>query len=103
MKKHQILVGFAAETQQLIIHAQDKLTRKNLDMIVANDITMPHAGFNVDTNIVKLLYPNHPMEELPKMSKDELGIVLDKILNIMSKKIDFLCKINYKFILVSFK
>jgi len=80
LKKHQILVGFAAETQELLAHAQDKLTRKNLDMIVANDITVPGAGFNVDTNIVKLLYRNGTMEELPKMSKEQLaGIILDKI------------------------
>ena len=80
LKKHQILIGFAAETQQLLAHAQEKLTRKNLDMIVANDITMPGAGFNVDTNIVKLLYRNGHIEELPKMSKEQLaGIILDKI------------------------
>ena len=80
LKTHQILVGFAAETQELLAHAQDKLMRKNLDMIVANDITVPGAGFNVDTNIVKLLYRNGTMEELPKMSKEQLaGIILDKI------------------------
>lgn len=80
LKKHQILVGFAAETQQLLTHAQEKLARKNLDMIVANDITMPGAGFNIDTNIVKLLYRDGHMEELPKMSKEQLaGIILDKI------------------------
>ena len=81
LKKNQILVGFAAETQQLLAHAQEKLTKKNLDMIVANDITVPGAGFNVDTNIVKLLYRDGHIEELPKMSKEQLaGIILDKIL-----------------------
>lgn len=80
LKKHQILVGFAAETQELIAHAQGKLARKNLDMIVANDITMPGAGFNIDTNIVKLLHRDGLIEELPKMSKEQLaGIILDKI------------------------
>lgn len=79
-KKHQILVGFAAETQQLLAHAKEKLARKNLDMIVANDITVPGAGFNVDTNIVKLIYRDGHSEELPKMSKEQLaGIILDKI------------------------
>ena len=87
LKKHQILVGFAAETQQLMSHAQDKLTRKNLDMIVANDITLPGAGFNVDTNIVKLLYRDGHIDELPKMSKDELSrIILNKIHAQMQKK-----------------
>ena len=80
LKKHQILVGFAAETQQLLANAQEKLIRKNLDMIVANDITVPGAGFNVDTNIVKLLYRDGHIEELPKMSKGKLAeIILDKI------------------------
>jgi len=80
LKKQQILVGFAAETQELLVNAQDKLIRKNLDMIVANDITVPGAGFNVDTNIVKLLYRDGHMEELPMMSKEQLaGIILDKI------------------------
>lgn len=80
LKKHQILIGFAAETEQLLAHAQGKLAKKNLDMIVANDITMPGAGFNVDTNIVKLLYPDGSIEALPKMSKEELaGVILDKI------------------------
>jgi len=83
LKKHQILVGFAAETQELLAHAQEKLTRKNLDMIVANDITVAGAGFNVDTNIVKLLFRNGHVEELPKMSKTQLaGIILDKIPNL---------------------
>ena len=81
LKKQQILVGFAAETQELLANAQEKLIRKNLDMIVANDITIPGAGFNVDTNIVKLLYRDGHIEELPKMSKKQLaGIILDKIL-----------------------
>lgn len=49
-------------------------------MIVANDITVPGAGFNVDTNIVKLIYRDGHIEELPKMSKEQLaGIILDKI------------------------
>ena len=49
-------------------------------MIVANDITLPGAGFNVDTNIVKLLFSDGQIEELPKMSKEQLaGIILDKI------------------------
>lgn len=80
LKQHQMLVGFAAETQQLVAHAQEKLTRKNLDMIIANDVTIPGAGFNADTNIAKLLYRDGRIEELPKMSKKELSeIILDKI------------------------
>lgn len=86
LKTHQILVGFAAETKDLIDNAKDKLTRKNLDMIIANDVTAPGAGFNTDTNIVKLIYRNGNMEELPKMTKDTLAnIILDKISGWMIK------------------
>jgi phosphopantothenoylcysteine decarboxylase/phosphopantothenate--cysteine ligase len=80
LKQNQILVGFAAETQQLLAHAKEKLSRKNLDMIVANDVSIPGAGFNADTNIAKLLYRDGRMEELPKMSKKQLAeIILEKI------------------------
>ena len=54
-KKGQFLVGFAAETQNLIDNAKEKVTKKNLDMIVANDVTMQGAGFGSETNIVKLI------------------------------------------------
>lgn len=80
LKQQQFLVGFAAETQELIAHAQEKLKQKNLDMIVANDITMQGAGFNSDTNIIKILYRNGQIEELPQMPKEQLAeIILDKI------------------------
>jgi phosphopantothenoylcysteine decarboxylase/phosphopantothenate--cysteine ligase len=80
LKAHQMLVGFAAETQQLILHAQEKLARKNLDMIIANDVSVPGVGFNSDNNIVKLLYRDGRIEELPKMSKENIAeIILDKI------------------------
>lgn len=80
LKQHQILVGFAAETENLLIHGADKLRRKNADMIVANDVTLPGAGFHSDTNIVKLLYKNGQVDELPQMAKGEVAqIILDKI------------------------
>jgi phosphopantothenoylcysteine decarboxylase/phosphopantothenate--cysteine ligase len=80
LKDHQLLVGFAAETQQLLLHAQEKLARKNLDMIVANDVSIPGTGFNADSNIAKLLYRDGRIDELPKMSKENLAeIILDKI------------------------
>ena len=75
-KTNQILVGFAAETQDLAKHALEKLHRKNLDMLVANDVTMTGAGFDADTNIVKLFFSDGTVEELPQMSKTELGGVL---------------------------
>ena len=81
LKKNQVLVGFAAETEDLIGHAADKLRRKKADMIVANDVSLPGAGFNYDTNVVKLLYKDGRVEELPKMSKKELaGLILDRII-----------------------
>lgn len=80
LKDHQLLVGFAAETQQLLLHAQEKLAKKNLDIIVANDVSIPGSGFNADHNIVKLLYRDGRIDELPKMSKNNLAeIILDKI------------------------
>ncbi|MDF2571728.1 MAG: coaBC [Sporomusa sp.] len=79
-KKHQILIGFAAETEDLLAHAQEKLVKKNLDMIVANDVTLPGAGFNIDTNIVKVIHRNGQVEALPQLSKYQVAeILLDKI------------------------
>jgi len=68
-KKDRILIGFAAETERLLVHAAEKLKKKNLDMIVANDITEDGAGFDVDTNIVRFLHADGRVEELEKMSK----------------------------------
>jgi phosphopantothenoylcysteine decarboxylase/phosphopantothenate--cysteine ligase len=64
-----VAVGFAAETQNLVENAQGKLERKNLDLIVANDLTAPGAGFAADTNIVTLISRDHPPESLPITSK----------------------------------
>lgn len=79
-KTHQFLVGFAAETDDVIRHGQEKIKRKNLDMLVANDVAMPGAGFNVPTNIASILYNDGTMEEYPKMTKEELGkIIIEKL------------------------
>jgi phosphopantothenoylcysteine decarboxylase/phosphopantothenate--cysteine ligase len=80
LKGGQLLVGFAAETEDLVANATTKLTQKNLDLIVANDISLEGAGFNVDTNIVKLLFRDGRVEELPIMGKDQLaGIILERV------------------------
>lgn len=71
-KPGQILVGFAAETEKLTDHARQKLGSKNLDMIVANDVTRPGAGFDVDTNIAAFI-TREGMEELPLMTKRALA------------------------------
>ena len=64
----QTLVGFAAETQAVLENAKEKLGKKNLDMIVANDVTAPGAGFDVDTNIVTFVTASGT-ETLPCMEK----------------------------------
>ena len=82
-QKGQVLVGFAAETQNLIQYAKSKLEKKNLDMIVANDVSKPQAGFNVDTNLIKLLKRDGSIEELPLMSKHDLAyIILNRVMEI---------------------
>ena len=81
-RKGQILVGFAAETENLLDNASGKLHRKNLDMIVANDVTRPGAGFDVDTNIVTLITENH-QESFPLMTKKEVSeIILTKAMEL---------------------
>lgn len=72
-KGSRILVGFAAETEELLKHAREKMTGKNLDMIVANDVTQEGAGFDGDTNIVRFLTADGNVEELPQMSKLEVA------------------------------
>ena len=75
-----LLVGFAAETNDLIANAQKKLEAKNLDMIVANDVTCEGAGFDVETNVVRFLYRDGRNEELPKMTKLEVAhTLLDRL------------------------
>jgi phosphopantothenoylcysteine decarboxylase / phosphopantothenate---cysteine ligase len=81
VKGERFLVGFAAETDNLLKNARKKLKAKNLDMLVANDVSQAGAGFDGDTNIVKLLFRNGEMEKLPLMAKDGLAdVILDRIL-----------------------
>ena len=78
-KKDRILVGFAAETENLVNNSKKKLKEKNLDLIVANDVTAPQAGFGEDTNIAWFV-DRERIEELPLMSKFELANrILDRI------------------------
>lgn len=74
------VIGFAAETENLLANAQAKLQRKKLDLIVANDVTTEGAGFGVDTNIVTLIDPSGRVESHPKLSKDEVAnLILDRV------------------------
>jgi phosphopantothenoylcysteine decarboxylase/phosphopantothenate--cysteine ligase len=87
VKGDRILVGFAAETEKLREHAAEKLATKNLDLIVANDVGQAGAGFNVETNIVTLLYRDGRQEELPCMAKDDLAWqLLDRICSLRAVK-----------------
>lgn len=68
-KQHQKLIGFAAETQDVISYGKEKVRKKNLDMLVANDVSKSNAGFDVDTNEVTFIYPGDQIVNLPNMSK----------------------------------
>lgn len=86
-KTHQTLVGFAAETTNVIEYGQGKLKKKNLDMLVANDVSATGAGFKGDTNIGTLLFPDGRVEKLDKMSKFELAeIIVDRAAKILKSK-----------------
>ncbi|WP_051650476.1 bifunctional phosphopantothenoylcysteine decarboxylase/phosphopantothenate--cysteine ligase CoaBC [Selenomonas sp. AB3002] len=79
-KKHQVLVGFAAETNDLETYARKKLEKKNLDFIVANDVSAKDAGFGTDTNRVQIFYRDGREESQPLMSKAKLaGLILDSL------------------------
>ncbi|MBR1584706.1 MAG: bifunctional phosphopantothenoylcysteine decarboxylase/phosphopantothenate--cysteine ligase CoaBC [Clostridia bacterium] len=81
----QVLVGFAAETNDVMENAGQKLSKKNLDMIVANDVTAPGAGFDVDTNIVTFL-TNDGAETLPCLPKRQVADeLLDRAVRILRK------------------
>ena len=81
-REGQTLVGFAAETDHLLEHAKGKLRKKHLDLIVANDVTKPGAGFGVDTNIAALI-TEEGIDERPLQSKRALAEdILDKVMGI---------------------
>jgi phosphopantothenoylcysteine decarboxylase/phosphopantothenate--cysteine ligase len=72
-QRPQVVIGFAAESRDLLQNAEDKLKSKNLDMIVANDISAPDSGFDVETNRVTILYPDANKQLLSLMSKEEVA------------------------------
>jgi len=79
-KEHQVLVGFAAETERVREHAAAKLASKHVDLMVANDVSVPDAGFEVDTNRATLLDSRGGVEEVPLLSKLALAdVILDRI------------------------
>lgn len=79
-----IMVGFAAETENVLENARKKLIAKNLDLIVANDVTMEEAGFAADTNIVTIINRAGECQALPKMSKDEVAAaIIDSVVTLL--------------------
>jgi phosphopantothenoylcysteine decarboxylase / phosphopantothenate---cysteine ligase len=87
LKQRPFLVGFAAETDALAENAAKKLSEKNLDMIVANDVSQADAGFNVDTNRAMLFFKNGSSSECGLMSKDQLAeAILDHVVARLAKR-----------------
>jgi phosphopantothenoylcysteine decarboxylase/phosphopantothenate--cysteine ligase len=81
----QFLVGFAAETERVEEHAAEKMTAKRVDLMVANDVSAPDAGFEVDTNRAILLYSSGSREETPLLEKQELAdLVLDRVAAVLT-------------------
>jgi len=87
-KAGRLMIGFAAETEDLEVHALDKLRRKKLDLIVGNDVSRSDAGFGVDTNIVTMLSADGRVETTPKLLKDEVAdVILDRLLALRAIKV----------------
>jgi phosphopantothenoylcysteine decarboxylase / phosphopantothenate---cysteine ligase len=88
-KSDRIVIGFAAETEDLEVNAADKLRRKSLDFIVANDVSRPDAGFAVDTNIVTIVGADSSRQTTPKLSKEDVGdVILDRLLALRAERVN---------------
>ena len=85
-REGQVLCGFAMETEHMVEHAKEKLTRKHVDMIAANNVKVAGAGFGTDTNVVTLITEDG-VEELAKMSKEEVASrIVDALLRIRGNR-----------------
>jgi phosphopantothenoylcysteine decarboxylase/phosphopantothenate--cysteine ligase len=83
-KRQLIRVGFAAETEQLIVNARSKMSRKRLDLLIANDVTRADSGFGSETNKVLIFHANGAMEDLSVMSKiDVAAAIWDRIVPLL--------------------
>jgi phosphopantothenoylcysteine decarboxylase/phosphopantothenate--cysteine ligase len=86
-KGQRIVVGFAAETDDLVANARKKLQRKNLDLMVANDVSQPGVGFDADTNAVKILDPQGNIEDVPILPKRQVADrILDRVTALLKKQ-----------------
>lgn len=89
-KGGKLVIGFALETEHDILHAQEKLRQKGLDMIVVNNPNEPGAGFGTDTNKVTIISPENEPESIPLMSKRKVaGVIWDRIQQLLHKKTGF--------------
>ncbi|HSB73363.1 MAG TPA: bifunctional phosphopantothenoylcysteine decarboxylase/phosphopantothenate--cysteine ligase CoaBC [Candidatus Methylomirabilis sp.] len=85
-KGARVVVGFAAETDDLVANARKKLQRKHVDLMVANNVRQPGAGFDTDTNVVKVLDAEGGVEELPLLSKREVADrILDRVVRLLTR------------------
>ncbi len=84
---NQVTVGFAAETNDLLENANKKLQSKQLDLLIANDVSQPGVGFNGDTNQVTFLQPNQPPVKTPLMAKTAIAdLIGEKVVELLTKK-----------------
>jgi len=87
LKGSRVLIGFAAETRDLVANARRKLQAKGVHIMVANDVTAEGAGFDVDTNIVTLIDRSGRVERLAKMSKDDVALaILDRVVDLRGSR-----------------
>jgi len=87
VKGNFLKVGFAAESEDVVANARKKLEKKQLDLIVANDITSADSGFDVDTNKVTMIDRKGRVEELPLLTKREVADrVLDRVVGLLGKR-----------------
>jgi phosphopantothenoylcysteine decarboxylase/phosphopantothenate--cysteine ligase len=87
LREPKILIGFAAETRDLVASARRKLQAKGVHLMVANDVTAEGAGFDVDTNIVTLIERTGRVERLEKMSKDDVAsAIFDRVVDLRSAR-----------------
>jgi phosphopantothenoylcysteine decarboxylase/phosphopantothenate--cysteine ligase len=83
----RVLVGFAAETRDLVANARRKLQAKGVHLMVANDVTADGAGFDVDTNVVTLIDRSGRVERLEKMSKEDVAVaIFNRVSDIVSAR-----------------
>ncbi len=87
VKGDRIVIGFAAETENIIEHALDKLKRKNLDLIIANNVAQAGIGFGSEDNEVTIIDRSGTTKQVPKLSKDEIAhIILDSVKKLIKKR-----------------